>query len=109
MVMVDATEVVAAFTVRHKDDGALHYNGAALNDAKENARDSDGQPDRQETDSSVAPVAGVFEFSCRPLDRVNLATGCKVIDPDTGERIMRGHARRGCPSSPSRGPTSIQP
>jgi hypothetical protein len=59
--------------------------------------------------TSTRPVRGIKNSSpVRSWQQIP-TTVFKVIDPDTGAWIMRGHARRGCPSSPSRGPTSIQP
>ncbi len=62
---------------------------------------------RQSADADV----GIDRISFRRA-RVLRMTTCRANSGWRDSRApetLRGHARRGCPSSPSRGPTSIQP
>ena len=92
-VAIDGVPLVAAFTVRHQSDGRWYYNAVTLHDAKEEARNSYGRPDQasENADSSVAPIAGLAEFSRRPLRRVNPDAVSKAVDPDTGEPLVVYH------------------
>lgn len=91
-VSVAGVPLVAAFTVRHQSDGRWYYNAVTLHDGrKEEAQDSYGRPDRQEADSSDAPIAGLREFIRRPLTRVNPEAVSKVVDSKTGEPLLVYH------------------
>ena len=89
-VEVDGVDLVASFTVRHQSDGQWYYNAVALHDAKEKAQDSYGRPDQQ-AGSSVAPLAGLGEFSRKSLARVNPEAVSKVVDSATGEPLVVYH------------------
>lgn len=93
-VNVDGVPLVAAFAVRHQSDGKWYYSSVALHDAQEKTRDSYGRPDQQ-AGSSVAPIAGLHEFSRRSLKRVNPDSVSKVVDPQTGEPLVVYHGTHG--------------
>ena len=94
-VSVAGVPLVAAFTVRHQSDGRWYYNAVTLHDGrKEEAQDSYGRPDRQEADSSDAPIAGLREFIRRPLTRVNPDAVSKVLDSETGEPLLVYHGTK---------------
>ncbi len=87
---VEGTPLVAAFTVRHQADGRWYYNAVTLHDPNRKARDSNGRPDQQ-AGSSVAPLAGLGEFSRKSLARVNPDAVSKVVDSATGEPLVVYH------------------
>ena len=87
---VEGTPLVAAFTVRHQADGRWYYNAVTLHDPNRKARDSNGRPDQQ-AGSSVAPLAGLGEFSRKSLARVNPEAVSKVVDSATGEPLVVYH------------------
>lgn len=87
---VEGTPLVAAFTVRHQADGRWYYNAVTLHDSNRKARDSNGRPDQQ-AGSSVAPLAGLGEFSRKSLARVNPEAVSKVVDSATGEPLVVYH------------------
>ena len=94
-VNVDGLSLVARITVRHQPDGHWYYNAVALMDAQEKAQDSYGSPGTLARPLGWTPIAGLDSFVRRPLERVNLASVSKAVDPDTGEPMPIAYRESG--------------